>query len=210
MIDMPFDPETLDWDKVDGLMPAVVQDVLTAEVLMLGYMNREALEITSSTGRVTFFSRTQQALWTKGETSGNFLETLRIVADCDADTLLVMARPAGPVCHVGTQTCFGEFAGPDLAFLGRLDRLVEARESERPTASYTTRLFEEGSRRIAQKVGEEGVETALAGAAGDRAELAEESADLIYHLMVLLRSRGMSMADVAVLLASRHQEQVTS
>ncbi len=194
----------VDWAKMDGLVPAIVQDADTGEVLMLGYMNEAALEQTREIGKVTFFSRSKQRLWTKGETSGNVLTFVEAVVDCDADTILVRARPAGPTCHTNAWTCFGDEIRPSLAFLGRLDRLIETRERDRPAGSYTTKLFEKGTKRIAQKVGEEGVETALAATAGDREELINESADLLYHLTVLLRDSGLSLEDVAARLAARH------
>ncbi len=197
-----IDSDALDWDKQDGLLPAVVQDADTLRVLMLGYMDRAALQATLDTGRVTFFSRSRQRLWTKGETSGHFLELVRIEADCDADTLLLQARPQGPTCHLGRDSCFGHAPG---AFLRELDTVVARRERERPAESYTTRLFEGGVRRIAQKVGEEGVETALAAVAQDDAELLGEASDLLYHLLVLLRARGLGLADVETLLAQRHR-----
>ena len=200
------DIDLLEWKKMEGLLPAIVQDALTAEVLMLGYMNREALEVTARTGRVTFFSRTREQLWTKGETSGNHLRLVAVHADCDNDCLLVLAHPEGPTCHRQTDTCFDENGptGPQLAFLAALERLVGQRDAERPEDSYTTRLFEAGVKRIAQKVGEEGVEAALAAVAGDREELVNEAADLLYHLLVLLRASGLSLADVLQTLESRH------
>ncbi|MCL6711327.1 bifunctional phosphoribosyl-AMP cyclohydrolase/phosphoribosyl-ATP diphosphatase HisIE [Pseudomonas sp. R2.Fl] len=198
---MSLEPDQLDWSKGDGLLPAIVQDASTRRVLMLGYMNREALEATLASGRVTFYSRSKQRLWTKGESSGHVLEVRAIEADCDNDTLLVQAVPHGPICHLQRTSCFAEAPG---SFLAELDALVTRRERERPEGSYTTRLFEEGVRRIAQKVGEEGVETALAAVAQDEAALLGESADLLYHLLVLLRSRGLGLADVEALLAARH------
>ncbi len=192
-----------DWSK--GLIPAVVQDADTGLVLMLGYMNEEALAHTRRSGQVTFYSRSKQRLWTKGESSGHFLELVSLAVDCDADTLLVLARPRGPTCHNGTTTCFGDFPGPDLAFLGELDRLIETRQRERPAGSYTTKLFDAGTRRIAQKVGEEGVETALAAVAQDADALLGEAADLVYHLTVLLRDKGLGLADVARKLRERHR-----
>lgn len=192
-----------DWSK--GLIPAVVQDADTGLVLMLGYMNEEALAHTRRSGQVTFYSRSKQRLWTKGESSGHFLELVSVSVDCDADTLLVLARPKGPTCHNGTTTCFGEFPGPELAFLGELDRLIETRHRERPAGSYTTKLFDAGTRRIAQKVGEEGVETALAAVAQDADALLGEAADLVYHLTVLLRDKGLGLADVAGKLRERHR-----
>ncbi len=200
---MAFDPLSLDWDKGDGLLPAVVQDADNLRVLMLGYMNAEALAVTQASGRVTFFSRSKQRLWTKGETSGHTLVLVSTQADCDNDTLLVRARPQGPTCHLQRPSCF-----PDAPadFLSELDALVAQRERERPPGSYTTRLFDAGVRRIAQKVGEEGVETALAAVAQDDAALLGESADLIFHLLVLLRSRGLSLTDAVAVLRERHTE----
>lgn len=200
---MSDEPMELDWGKGDGLLPVVVQDADTLRVLMLGYMNAEALGVTRESGRVTFFSRSKQRLWSKGESSGHFLDVVEIRGDCDADTLLVMARPHGPTCHLGRDSCFPEAPGD---FLGELDRLVRERERERPADSYTTRLFEGGVRRIAQKVGEEGVETALAGVAQDDAALLGESADLLYHLIVLLRARGLSLAEAVAVLRERHRK----
>lgn len=200
-----FDTTRLDWNKGDGLVPAIVQDARNAAVLMLGYMSREALDVTLRSGRVTFFSRSRQRLWTKGETSGNFLSLQSLQVDCDGDAILVAAVPAGPTCHTGTVSCFGTGSAP-LAFLGELDALIAQRKRERPTGSYTTALFEAGIRRIAQKVGEEGIEVALAAAAGEEDELLDEAADLLFHLAVLLRARGKSLADVADVLAARHTE----
>ncbi|MFT4255842.1 MAG: bifunctional phosphoribosyl-AMP cyclohydrolase/phosphoribosyl-ATP diphosphatase HisIE [Pseudoxanthomonas sp.] len=196
-----FDDSVLDWGKGDGLLPVVVQDAGTLRVLMLGYMNGEALAATRKSGHVTFFSRSKQRLWTKGESSGHFLDVVQMKVDCDNDTLLVLARPHGPTCHLGRASCF-----PDAPedFLAALNALVASREKERPAGSYTTRLFESGVRRIAQKVGEEGVETALAGVAQDDGALLGESADLLYHLIVLLRARGLSLADAVAVLRERH------
>ncbi|MDR1075834.1 MAG: bifunctional phosphoribosyl-AMP cyclohydrolase/phosphoribosyl-ATP diphosphatase HisIE [Xanthomonadaceae bacterium] len=194
--------DRLDWNKGGGLLPAIVQDAANLRVLMLGYMNRDALQATLQSGRVTFYSRGKQRLWTKGESSGHFLELVAIQADCDADTLLVLANPLGNTCHLDRPSCFPEAAGD---FLFELDALIAGRERERPQGSYTTRLFESGVRRIAQKVGEEGVETALAGVAQEDEDLLGESADLIYHLLVLLRSRGLSLHDVVSLLKMRHR-----
>lgn len=199
-----FDPAGLDWDKGEGLLPAVVQHARSGAVLMLGYMNRAALEESRRSGRVTFWSRSRQRLWTKGESSGHLLRLVGVRADCDRDTLLVQAEPEGPTCHLGTATCFGADSGLPLAFLAELDALVARRERERPSGSYTTRLFEGGLRRMAQKVGEEGVETALAAVAQDERALLEESADLLFHLLVLLRARGLGLGDVVQVLAARH------
>lgn len=199
-----LNPDQLDWSKGDGLLPAVVQHALTGEVLMLGYMNAAALAATQESGHVTFFSRSKQRLWTKGESSGHVLALQSIRVDCDADTLLIGALPHGPTCHTGTSSCFGDAVRPPLGFLAELDALVAQRHAERPAGSYTTRLFDGGVRRIAQKVGEEGVETALAGVAQGDDELLGEAADLVFHLAVLLRARGRSLGDVAALLAARH------
>lgn len=193
--------EQLDWAKGDGLLPVVVQDADTLAVLMLGYANAESLAATLASGQMTFFSRSKQRLWTKGESSGNVLSVLAVRIDCDNDTLLVTARPAGPTCHTGAESCFPQAPG---SFLGRLDALVLQREQQRPEKSYTTRLFEDGVRRIAQKVGEEGVETALAGVVQDDAALLGESADLLFHLIVLLRARGLSLDDAVAVLQQRH------
>jgi phosphoribosyl-ATP pyrophosphohydrolase/phosphoribosyl-AMP cyclohydrolase len=199
--------DSLAWDKQGGLLPAVVQDADTLRVLMLGYMDRAALQATLDSGRVTFFSRSRQRPWTKGETSGHYLDLVSIDADCDADTLLVLARPRGPTCHLGRDSCFPGAPGQEATngpFLQRLDALIARRERDRPADSYTTRLFEGGIRRIAQKVGEEGVETALAAVAQDDRELLGEAADLLYHLLVLLRARGLGLADVESVLRERH------
>jgi len=196
-----FDIAALAWDKQGGLLPAVVQDAATLRVLMLGYMDRAALEATLASGRVTFFSRSRQRAWTKGETSGHFLELESVQADCDGDTLLLLARPQGPTCHRGTPSCFD---GAPSDFLAELDALVASREAQRPEGSYTTRLFEAGVRRIAQKVGEEGVETALAGVVQDDGALLGESADLLFHLLVLMRARGLGLRDAVSVLRARH------
>lgn len=195
-----LDSEALAWDKQDGLLPAIVQDADTLRVLMLGYMNREALAKTRETGQVTFFSRSKQRLWTKGESSGHVLSLVSIETDCDADTLLVQARPQGPTCHLGTTSCFPNAPGDVLA---ELDALIRRREAERPPGSYTTRLFESGVKRIAQKVGEEGVETALGALADDDAGFLGEAGDLLYHLIVLLRARGFSLEDAKRVLETR-------
>ena len=191
----------LAWEKQGGLLPAIIQDATGGRVLMLGYMDRAALDATLATRRVTFFSRSRQRLWMKGETSGDVLDLVAIEADCDGDPLLVQARPRGPTCHLGRASCFAD--APDN-FLARLDALVARRERERPPGSYTTGLFEAGTRRIAQKVGEEGVETALAAVAQDDAALLGEAADLFFHLTVLLRARGLGLDDVVAVLRDRH------
>jgi phosphoribosyl-ATP pyrophosphohydrolase/phosphoribosyl-AMP cyclohydrolase len=198
------DVDSLDWAKSDGLVPAVVQDRATLQLLMLGYMSAEALRETLATRRVTFLSRSRGRLWVKGETSGDFLENAEAFADCDRDALLVLADPAGPTCHLGTTSCFTEADAPGLGWLARLEAIIADRATAAPDKSYTRRLLDEGPARIAQKVGEEGVETALAGATGDAAELRAESADLVFHLLVLLKARGLGIADVVEELRSRH------
>lgn len=205
------DIDQLDFAKGDGLLPAIVQDASTGAVLMLAYMNREALQQTLLRGRVVFYSRSRQALWEKGETSGNGLKLVQVLADCDQDTLLVMAEPAGPACHRNTTTCFGEGAAaelPAIQFLGQLERVIAQRLTERPEDSYTARLHARGTRRMAQKVGEEGVEVALAATAGDDAELVSESADLLFHLALVLAARNLSLQDVARELQARHRDRV--
>lgn len=195
-----LDVEALAWDKQGGLLPAIVQDADTLRVLMLGYMDRAALQATLASGQVTFYSRSKQRLWTKGESSGHVLALVSVDADCDADTLLVQARPHGPTCHLGRASCFPEAPGDVLS---ALDALIARRAQERPQGSYTTRLFEAGIRRIAQKVGEEGVETALAAVAQDDEALLGEASDLLYHLLVLLRARGLGLDDARRVLAAR-------
>jgi len=199
------DAAELNWDKVDGLMPAIVQDAATGRVLMLGYMNPEALEKSRATGHVTFFSRSKQRLWTKGETSGNTLQLVDIAADCDGDTLRVAAIPQGPTCHLGTDTCFGDDFSPPVGFLAELERIVASRRGTDPEASYTARLLDRGVKRCAQKVGEEGVEVALAAAAGDPDELVNESADLLYHLLVVLAVSDVTLEAVVDTLRARHR-----
>jgi phosphoribosyl-ATP pyrophosphohydrolase/phosphoribosyl-AMP cyclohydrolase len=207
MIDSRTDFSRLDWAKGDGLLPAIVQHWRSGEVLMLGYMNAEALAQTQASGKVTFYSRSRQRLWTKGESSGHVLVMKSIRIDCDADTLLVQAEPHGPTCHLGTSSCFGDSAEvrPPLGFLAELDALVAQRHAQRPEGRYTTMLFASGIRRIAQKVGEEGVETALAAVAQGDGDLLGEAADLIFHLIVALRARGLSLADAVDVLADRHR-----
>ncbi|MBN8716909.1 bifunctional phosphoribosyl-AMP cyclohydrolase/phosphoribosyl-ATP diphosphatase HisIE [Thermomonas sp.] len=195
-----FDIDALAWDRQGGLLPAIVQDAATLRVLMLGYMDRAALQATLASGRVTFYSRSRQRLWTKGESSGHVLALVSVDVDCDADTLLVQARPHGPTCHLGRASCFPEAPGDVLS---ALDALIARRAQERPQGSYTTRLFEAGIHRIAQKVGEEGVETALAAVAQDDDALLGEASDLLYHLLVLLRARGLGLDDARRVLAAR-------
>lgn len=199
--------ESLDWSKGDGLLPAVVQDARTGKVLMLGYMNREALRTTLGEQRVTFYSRSKQRLWTKGETSGNFLHLVDAAIDCDNDTILLTANPQGPTCHNGTDSCFGDNIGTTaakLSFLSQLESVIEQRVSARPEGSYTARLWAEGSTRMAQKVGEEGVEVALAAVTQTPDKLVGEAADLLFHLTLLLKSRQLSLADVVAELERRH------
>ncbi len=195
-----FDIDGLDWLKQDDLLPAIVQDADTHRVLMLGYMSREALARTLETRQVTFFSRSKGRLWTKGESSGHVLALVAIEADCDRDTLLVQARPQGPTCHLGTVSCFPSAPGDTL---GELQALIRTRHAERPAGSYTTKLFDAGIKRIAQKVGEEGLETALAAVVEDDAPLLGEAADLLYHLIVLLQARGLSLDDARAVLDQR-------
>jgi phosphoribosyl-AMP cyclohydrolase / phosphoribosyl-ATP pyrophosphohydrolase len=195
-----FDIDALAWSKQEGLLPAIVQDATSRRVLMLGYMTRDALQATLDSGDVTFYSRSKQRLWTKGESSGNTLRLVSIETDCDADTLLVQAEPKGPTCHLGRASCFPQ--APGDAF-GELEAVIARRYEERPPESYTTKLFDAGIKRIAQKVGEEGLETALAAVVEDDASLLGESADLLYHLVVLLCMRGLSLNDVRHVLASR-------
>jgi phosphoribosyl-ATP pyrophosphohydrolase/phosphoribosyl-AMP cyclohydrolase len=193
-----------DWAKGGGLLPAIIQHVHTGQVLMLGYMNEEAAEVTVTSGKVTFYSRSKKRLWTKGETSGNHLTFCSAMLDCDRDAILVQAIPAGPVCHTGARTCFTDDLPATAGFLGHLDRIIQQRRVEMPGGSYTTSLFAEGSARIAQKVGEEGVELALARMKDDREEIANESADLLYHMLVLLSDADMALADVMEVLRQRH------
>lgn len=196
--------DALAWDKQGGLLPAVVQDADTLRVLMLGYMDAAALRATIDTGHVTFFSRSRNTQWTKGETSGHFLDVVSVDVDCDRDTLLVTARPHGPTCHLGRESCFADAPAAVSSFVSELDALVAGRKRERPAGSYTTQLFDGGVRRIAQKVGEEGVETALAAVTQSDEELLGEAGDLLYHLLVLLRARGLGLADVEAVLRARH------
>ncbi|HEJ9628492.1 bifunctional phosphoribosyl-AMP cyclohydrolase/phosphoribosyl-ATP diphosphatase HisIE [Proteus mirabilis] len=195
----------LDWEKVDNLMPVVIQNAISGDVLMLGYMNKEALNVTLESGNVTFYSRTKQRLWTKGETSGNFLKLVNIYPDCDNDTLLILANPIGPTCHNGTESCFAP-AQSQWGFLYELENLLRERKNASPDSSYTARLYASGTKRIAQKVGEEGVETALAATVNDREELKNEASDLLYHLMVLLQDQSLSLSDVIGCLQERHKK----
>jgi phosphoribosyl-ATP pyrophosphohydrolase/phosphoribosyl-AMP cyclohydrolase len=201
----PVDLDGLAWDKMDGLLPAIVQDAATSQVLMLGYMSRDALTATLDSGFVTFFSRSKNRLWQKGETSGNRLALRSVRADCDDDALLVLANPEGPTCHLGTSSCFGEADAPGPAWLAELERVIQSRAAAPVEESYTARLLASGLPRIAQKVGEEGVETALAAVTADDAELTGEAADLLYHLIVLLHARGLSLEDAIAVLRERHR-----
>jgi phosphoribosyl-ATP pyrophosphohydrolase/phosphoribosyl-AMP cyclohydrolase len=195
----------LDWTKGGGLLPAIVQDADTLQVLMLGYMNVAALAKTQDTGLVTFHSRSRDTLWTKGETSGNTLALVSLEIDCDADTILVIARPQGPTCHEGTVSCFGDESARGVGFLGYLDTLIRERKTADPASSYTAKLLQGPLVKAAQKVGEEGVETALAAVAETDAEFKGEAADLLYHLLVLLAAKDMPLSDVIEVLQERHQ-----
>ncbi|WP_318474882.1 bifunctional phosphoribosyl-AMP cyclohydrolase/phosphoribosyl-ATP diphosphatase HisIE [Photobacterium leiognathi] len=201
----------INWEKVAGLIPAIVQDNASGQVLMLGYMNEDALQKTLDTKQVTFWSRTKERLWTKGETSGNVLQLKNIQLDCDQDTLLVQVDPIGPTCHLNTTTCFDSDESnaqpPSLVFLHQLEQLLASRKGADPESSYTASLYARGTKRISQKVGEEGVEVALAATSGDKAELVCESADLIYHLLVLLQDQGLSLSDVTNKLQERHNKK---
>lgn len=199
-----IDPDKLDWTKMGGLLPAIAQDSSSGEVRMLGYCNREALETTIRTRVATFFSRSRGELWVKGETSGNQLDLVDIRADCDGDAMLFLVRPRGPTCHTGNDSCFGDEGPPGVGFVATLAEIIAVRASANPAQSYTARLFADGVKRIAQKVGEEGVETALAAVAGDRAELESEAADLVYHLTLLLEASGSSWDNVVGELRRRH------
>lgn len=196
----------LDFDKMGGLIPAIVQDNCTGKVLMLGFMNKEAYDKTLEIGKVTFFSRTKNRLWTKGEESGHFLNVCSILVDCDADTLLIKANPVGPVCHTGNDTCFNEKNDADFYFIQYLQDFIDRRKAEMPEGSYTTSLFKKGVNRMAQKVGEEAVETVIEATNGTREGFIYEASDLIYHLIVLLTSKGLRMEDLARELKSRHKE----
>lgn len=220
MIITAANADLLDFDKAGGLLVAIAQHAVTGEILMIAWMNREALELTLEQEKAVFFSRSRQSLWCKGETSGNVLKVETILADCDRDAILLRVVPAGPACHTGARSCFlADSASPGsqeavaASFLQRLEVIIDERIAEAltnpngPTASYTARLLASGPRRIAQKVGEEAVETALAGAAGDTSELRNESADLLFHWLVLLRQQGLSLAEVFDTLAERHRSR---
>jgi len=194
----------IDFKKMNGLVPAIVQDAKTLKVLMLGFMNQEALEKTEQTGLVTFFSRTRNSLWTKGETSGNYLHVVEINCDCDRDTLLIKATPDGPVCHTGADTCWNEKNDNPIMFLIELQRFIEKRHEEMPEGSYTTSLFKDGCHRMAQKVGEEALEAVIEAVANNNERLIYEASDMLYHLIVLLTSKGLSIEDLATELQKRH------
>ena len=196
---------TIDFNKMGGLVPAIIQDADTRNVLMLGFMNEEAYKKTIETGKVTFWSRTRETLWTKGETSGNFLHLVSIDIDCDNDTLLVKVHPSGPTCHKGTDTCWGEInEKPAITFLSELQDFIEKRHQEMPEGSYTTKLFRDGINKMAQKVGEEALETVIEATNGTADHLIYEASDLLYHLVVMLTSKGMRIEQVADELHKRH------
>ena len=197
--------DEIDWDKGEGLVPAIVQNTDNGQILMLAYMDRAALAQTISSKKVTFFSRSKNRLWTKGETSGNWLDFISGEMDCDADTLLIQARPQGPSCHTGSVTCFNDQTPSNIGFLDQLGALIADRHKTMPEGSYTTSLFAEGKARIAQKVGEEGVELALARMKDDNADMASEAADLLFHMMVLLEDAGLSLGDAISVLQNRHK-----
>lgn len=194
----------MDFEKMNGLVPAIIQDAATQKVLMLGFMNREAYQKTVETSKVIFYSRTKQRLWTKGEESGNFLHVVDIKSDCDEDTLLIQVHPVGPVCHTGTDTCWGEENRQPVMFLKELQEFISRRYAEMPEGSYTTSLFQSGVNKMAQKVGEEAVETVIEACNGSNERLVYEGADLLYHLIVLLTSKGLRIEDLANELIERH------
>jgi len=194
----------IDFEKMDGLVPAIIQDDKTLKVLMLGFMNQEAYQKTRETGKVTFWSRTKNRLWTKGETSGNFMHVVSIKNDCDNDTLLIKVNPVGPVCHTGADTCWNETNDNPIMFLTELQRFIEKRHEEMPDGSYTTSLFKDGLSRMTQKVGEEAVELVIESMKGDNERLIYEASDMFYHLIVLLTSKGLSIEDIARELIDRH------
>lgn len=196
----------LDFEKyADGLVPAIVQDAVSGDVLMLGFMNAEAIDITQQTGRVTFYSRSRQQLWTKGETSGNFLEVVSIRQDCDNDTLLIEARPNGPVCHTGSATCFGDPDSRGLQFITELESVISSRRENPTEDSYVSKLFSRGLNKIAQKVGEEAVETVIASKDDDISAFKNEAADLLFHFLILLRQKGLALGDIAEVLQERRR-----
>ncbi len=199
----------LNWEKMGNLMPAIVQDSDTLQVLMVGYMNQEALATTVETKKVTFFSRSKNRLWQKGETSGNGLNLVSVIPDCDLDSLLILARPEGPTCHRNTESCFGEEKAPGVGFLSKLSKIIDDRFEKQPPESYTTKLIQQGLDRMAQKVGEEGVEVVIAAKNEAKEPLKAEAADLLFHLLVLLRARNIALSEVTDLLRSRHFSSLT-
>lgn len=196
----------LAWEKGDGMLPLIVQNAFSGKILMQGYADQAALEKTFDTGLVTFYSRSKERLWTKGEASGNHLKLVELSTDCDKDSLIALAKPVGPTCHLGTETCWDNDAQHELAFLSDLQDVIASRKGAEPDSSYTARLYAKGVKRISQKVGEEGVEVALAATSGDKEELICESADLIYHLTVLLQSMDLELSDVIDKLKERHSK----
>ena len=198
--------ENINWEKMDGLLPVIIQDATTLNVLMLGYMNKEAYDATLATKKVTFYSRSKKRLWVKGETSGNFLEFVDIKSDCDADALLVLANPIGLTCHLNQPSCFGAIAENRLTFLLKLEQIIKQKSQSNEENSYTKQLIDSGISRIAQKVGEEDVEVALAAVNEKDTNLCAEVADLVYHVLVLLRSRGLALENVVTVLEERHQK----
>jgi phosphoribosyl-ATP pyrophosphohydrolase/phosphoribosyl-AMP cyclohydrolase len=198
--------QQLAWQKMDNLLPCIVQNASSGKVLMQGFMNQEALQHTLETKKVTFFSRSKQRLWTKGESSGNTLNLVELSADCDQDSILALVNPVGPTCHTGAETCWFDGSSPSFSFIAELEQIIASRKGADPDSSYTAHLYSKGIKRIAQKVGEEGVETALAATVQDLEELKNESADLLYHLIVLLQASDLSLDDVVEVLKSRHNK----
>jgi len=196
----------LAWQKMDNLIPAIIQHAATGAILMQGYMNQESLAATLSTGKATFFSRSKQALWVKGETSGNFLQVKQVLSDCDQDSLLIACQPIGPSCHLGTESCFPEQKLTQQNFLSQLEQVIASRKNDAPEESYTAHLFSRGTTKIAQKVGEEGVEVALAAVAETKDDLLGECADLFYHTLVLLQDQKIELTEVMAVLQERHNK----
>ena len=196
----------LAWDKMNNMLPCIVQNAQSGKVLMQGFMNPEALELTLDTGLVTFYSRSKQRLWTKGEESGNSLNLVEITGDCDNDSLLALVNPIGPTCHTGAESCWFDGTAPSFSFIAELEQVIASRKGADPDSSYTAHLYSKGIKRIAQKVGEEGVETALAATVKDLDELKNESADLLYHLIVLLQASDLNLEDVITVLKQRHKK----
>lgn len=196
----------LAWEKMDNLLPCIVQNAKSGKMLMQGFMNQEALKVTLETGKVTFFSRSKQRLWTKGESSGHTLDLVDISVDCDGDSILALANPNGPTCHKGTESCWADASAPEMTFIAELEQVLAERKNADPDSSYTASLYAKGIKRMAQKVGEEGVETALAATVQDLDELKNESADLLYHLIVLLSASNLSLSDVIAVLKERHKK----